>query len=73
MLSSELVMRESRIMGVLGYVRKDFEEEVAAALETSVLTPASMTTKRICSEELVAEGLETLLKVCTGFVGGGVG
>lgn len=61
-LPNELVMRESRIVGILGYVREDYEN-VIEALGSGALRPGRMITKRIGLEGVVGEGIETILKV----------
>ena len=61
-LPNNLVYRESRICGALGYTREDFEY-VVEALRSGALEPAGMITKRIRLEDVVKEGIETLMKV----------
>lgn len=56
-----LVLRECKLVGVLGYTKEDFDF-VIEALKSGALKPASMITKKIKMEDVVSEGLETLIK-----------
>ena len=65
-LPNELVAKESRIIGILGYDKGDFES-VLEALEKGVIKPEGMITKKIRLEDVVKEGIETILKVSVVF------
>ncbi|TKA77633.1 hypothetical protein B0A49_04197 [Cryomyces minteri] len=55
-----LVFREAKYCAVLGYQRVDFEA-VIQALGSGALKPANMITRKIKLEDLVEEGIKTLI------------
>jgi len=58
---NDLVFREGKYVACLGYVRKDFEE-VIKAIGSGALNPGSMITRKIALENVVEDGIKTLIK-----------